>query len=354
MQNIHGGDIYRNQVSVDFSVNVNPLGIPREVKEALYGAVEKCFAYPDMMTEELKNAVADMLGIPAEYLLFGNGASELFMGIVHAVRPKKILIPVPSFYGYEYAAAAAGGECVYYPLREENQFLPEEDFLEALTEDLDMVFLANPNNPTGRALAPAYLKRLFTICSRKHILVVLDECFVEFCSGERSMLQEIEEYDNVLLVRAFTKIYGIPGVRLGYAVCSSERLLEKIKGQLPEWNVSTFAQEAGIACTKQKAFLEETVAYVRKERQFLKERLEEAGIWVFESDTNFLLLYSELELDQELLKQGILIRSCENFRGLSKGYYRIAVKSRQENERLLTAVEMLIRKGRVTIHSQCC
>ena len=334
MKEIHGGDIYRNLVDTDFSINVNPLGMPKAVEAALYAAVERCQEYPDIETLELKKAVSNNLSISEEYLLFGNGASELFMGILHTIRPEKILIPVPSFYGYAYAAKAVDSHIVYFPLREEEEFLPGEDFFEALTEDIDLLFLANPNNPTGKRISKAYLEKLLKICQEKRIWVVLDECFIEFCGSGFSMLPEIGKYNRLLIVRAFTKIYAIPGVRLGYLICSNLTLLNRIRKQLPEWNISTFAQKAGVACMSQTAYVEKTVEYVKKERQVLSEQLRKLGLRVFSSEANFILVYSEHQLKKELLQRGILIRDCENFRGLSKGYYRIAVKQRMDNEKL--------------------
>lgn len=338
MQGIHGGDIYRNQVNIDFSVNINPLGMPKEVEAALQKAVGRCHEYPDIMAEKLTKAVSSHLSVPQEYLVFGNGASEIFMGLVHAVRPEKILIPVPSFYGYEYAAKAAGSNIIYFPLKADREFLPDKDFLDALTADIDLLFLANTNNPTGKLLSREYLESLLKICKEKNIYVILDECFIEFCENAFSMLSMIQEYDNLLLVRAFTKIYAIPGVRLGYLVCSNSVISEKLRKQLPEWNLSVFAQEAGIACMNQLNFLSETVEYVKRERQFLMENLKETGLRVFSSEANFILLYSQMPLYEKLLQQGILIRNCENYRGLAKGYYRIAVKQRMENEILWKAI----------------
>lgn len=338
MRAIHGGDIYRNLVSIDFSVNVNPLGIPQEVEEALHRVVGRCHEYPDITCGALKRAVGSMLSIPEEYLLFGNGASELFMGIVHALKPKRIMIPVPSFYGYEYVAMAADSDITYFQMRETEEFLPTEDLLQALTGDIDMLFLANPNNPTGKLMSREYLEKLLKRCRERKICVVLDECFIDFCKSGESMVKKLGDYDNLLLVRAFTKIFSIPGVRLGYLACSNAGLLERIKRQLPEWNLSAFAQAAGIACACQRAFVAETVEYVEKERQFLTEGLKRLGICVYESETNFILIYSKKQLYSKLLEQGILIRDCGNFRGLSEGYYRIAVKTGKENERLLKAV----------------
>lgn len=334
-ERIHGGDIYRNHVKADFSVNVNPLGIPENVKAALRDAAEVCDNYPDIAGEKLKKSVSRMLNVPEEYLLFGNGASELFMAVVHGIRPKKIVVPTPSFYGYEYAAKAAGGEIIYYNRKEENGFLPGEDFFSILTQDVDLLFLDNPGNPSGTVISRAYMRKLLSHCREQDICVALDECFIEFCEGDASMLQEIGEYGNLIIIRAFTKIFSIPGVRLGYLVCSDSLLLETIRVQIPEWNLSVFAQAAGCACTTQNEYLINTAEYVAKERKRLAEGLGRLGIRIISGEANFLLIYSGEDLYAYLLKRGILIRDCKNFRGLSKGYYRIAVKSRKDNALLL-------------------
>ena len=265
MRGIHGGDIYRNKVSMDFSVNINPLGMPEGVKRVLLEAIEKCSEYPDMEAFELKQAVSSSLHIPKDYLAFGNGASELFMAIVHSVRPEKILIPIPSFYGYEYVSRAVAAEITFFPLDKKKEFLLREELLDAITDDMDLVFLANPNSPTGKMIEKEYLLRFLAICKEKNIIVVLDECFIEFCGDKYSMISEIEAYDNLLLVRAFTKLYAIPGVRLGYLVCSNKSLLDKIQRQLPEWNLSTFAQRAGVVCVNQTEYVKRTVALVKME-----------------------------------------------------------------------------------------
>lgn len=341
MRGRHGGDIYRNQVVLDFSVNVNPFGIPKAVKTALRKAVENCCEYPDITAEKLKGAVSKHLAVPQEYLLFGNGASELFMAIVHALRPKRTVIPVPSFYGYEYAAGAFTGEIVYYPMKEKDLFCLTDDIFDVLTEEVELLFLANPNNPVGNVLEKERLRALLRHCREKGIYVVLDECFIEFCGRDASFLPELEHFENVMLVRAFTKIFAIPGVRLGYLVCCSSSLLERIGRQLPEWNLSAFAQAAGAVCAGETAFVEETAEYVRKERQFLTENLQKMGIRVFPGEANFLLLHSGKMLYEGLLEQGILIRDCSNFRGLKEGYYRIAVKNRSANKVLLERLSEL-------------
>lgn len=337
----HGGDRYRNRVKTDFSVNVNPFGIPEGVKEALGRAAARCMEYPDQRSEQLTEAVAGMLGINEQYLLFGNGASELFMAVVHALSPKKTVIPVPSFSGYEYAAALSG-EIVFHGLKEENGFALGKDLFDALDEKTDLLFLANPNNPAGGLVEREFLKELLRHCREREIRVVLDECFIEFCEKRYSFLPEVERYDNLILVRAFTKIFAIPGVRIGYLVSSNEKLTAEIGRQLPEWNISVFAQEAGAACTKERTYLEKTAEYVKRESRFLEEGLAKAGCRVFPHAAGFLMVYTEVPLYDRLLERGILIRDCSSFRGLAKGYYRIAVKNRAENEMLLKTIGEII------------
>lgn len=345
MKQIHGGDIYDKQIQLDFSVNINPLGIPERVEEAIYKSVRQCVHYPQINAQTLCEETGGMLGISSENLIFGNGASELFMAMIHALKPQKILIPVPSFYGYEHAAMAAEGEIVFYETKKEEKFLLTERFFKALDADIDLLYLANPNNPTGALLDRNFLIKILDICREKEIVVVADECFIDFCENGYSLLGETENYRNLIVVQAFTKIFSIPGVRLGYLVCSNENILLKIQRHLPEWNTSVAAQAAGIACTKETEFIIETRAYVKRERQFLETELGQAGFTVYSGQADFILIYDDKSLHKGkslydyLLQRGILIRDCQSFRGLSKGYYRIAVKKHEENVILLQEIQ---------------
>ncbi|SHJ58904.1 pyridoxal phosphate-dependent aminotransferase [Hespellia stercorisuis] len=340
---IHGGDIYRNQVQMDFSVNTNPLGIPEGVKEALADAVENCRCYPDIHAAELVHAISGQTGVEPDMVVCGNGASELFMAIVHAEKPKKILIPVPSFYGYERSAQASGAQTVYYEMREDDCFSLTGAFLEQLTDDIDLLFLATPNNPVGNLTDRNLLKQICQVCGEKQITVILDECFIEF-TQERGFAEEnsLREFPHVIVVRAFTKIYAIPGVRLGYLLCGGSRRTEKIREQLPEWNLSCFAQEAGIAALRENEYRRQSVRYVAEERAYLTRGLQSLGVRVWPAAADFLLIQSRSGLYEKLLEQGILIRDCSNFRGLAKGCYRIAVRTHEENQRLMEMVGKII------------
>lgn len=338
---IHGGDIYRNRVQLDFSVNINPFGIPETVKEALENAVGDAVRYPDICAEQLTAAISAWTNMPKEQLVCGNGASELFMAVVHALHPKKILIPVPSFYGYEKAAKAAGCELSFYKLSKENGYALEEGILEKLTEEVDLLFLANPNNPVGNLIEPSLLTGIAKRCRKQNITLVLDECFIAFTGTQKmdSFCNRMMEYPDVIIIQAFTKLFAIPGVRLGYLMCGNRETAAQIREQLPEWNLSVFAQKAGTAACNETEYVKSSVDFICKEREWLKEKLEKQSIYVYPSKANYLLLKTKLPLYDGLLKRGILIRDCSDFRGLGSGYYRVAVKSREENEKLLKAIE---------------
>lgn len=328
----HGGDIYRNQIRLDFSVNTNPLGMPDLVKEALHQAVEEAENYPDIRAQALSAAVTEQLQVRKEQLVFGNGASELFHAVLHAIKPSKILIPVPSFLGYEEAAKAIDCEVIFYEMKKEENFCLTDRILDVLDEKISLVFLANPNNPVGNLVEPELIFQIAEKCRQCDITLVLDECFMELTGKEQtySFLKRLDEFPNVVVIRAFTKLYVIPGVRLGYLVCE-QNLAEKIRLQLPEWNLSVFAQRAGVAAIKEQEYIARAVVCIQTQRQFLLEELQAAGCSVFDSDADYLLFYSEMPLYELFLQRGILIRDCSNFRGLQRGYYRIAVKSEEQN-----------------------
>lgn len=338
---IHGGEVYNKKVILDFSVNLNPLGVPDTVKNALIEAVEFVDRYPDIYNGRLSEECENVLNVSKENILFGNGASELFMAIAHAVAVRKAVIPVPSFYGYEYVSEAVGAEILFYEKEQDNNFEPDEGLFSVLTEDVDLLWIANPNNPDGTLLSGRFLSKLLKHCDNNGIIVVVDECFISFCQGENSVIHEINSYRNLIVVRAFTKIFSIPAVRLGYLVSGRKDLVKKIGSNLPEWNLSGFAQAAGISCINEKDYVIRTAGFVSGERRFLKHGLEALSIKVYPGKANFLLVYSEKDLYNHLLKYGILIRDCSNFRGLKKGFYRIAVKDRTSNERLLEALSSI-------------
>lgn len=341
---LHGGDVYRNAVRLDFSVNLNPAEIPHAVKEECAGALGDLRQYPDPLQQGLRTAIAEMDGVSAEDVICGNGASELIMAAAHALMPKKALITAPCYAGYRVALEANGTEIREHALAEENGFALTEDILGALTEDLDLVILGDPNNPSGRLIDPSLLGRIRNACAAKGITLMTDECFLPL-TGRGT--EAPAEDDLSIHLRAFTKTFAVPALRLGYLVCRDRDLLGRIGKHLPEWNVSLIAERAGIAAAGaggcSSGFIRASVRTIERERRFLSEELRSLGIRVFPSDTAYLLLRTDPRLKDRLLENGILVRDCSGFSGLGDGYIRIAVRNREDNMQLLAAVKEALR-----------
>lgn len=342
---MHGGDCYRNNVKIDFSININPLGVSAEVKNALIRSVDAVSRYPDPDSADLKEMLAEKLGIEEKNLVFGNGASELMMAAMHAIKPKRVLLAVPSFIGYGYVLEAVAAEAVYHYLKKEDDFRLTETFLDKIRDDTDLIMLTNPNNPTGRYIDGELLERILYKAERADAAVLIDECFMELSDEpSRSLIKSSKLTGRVMILRAFTKSFAIPGVRLGYMVSGDKALTESIQKQLPEWNVSVQAGYAGEAALRSTDSLEKAGILIRKERAYLKRSLEDIGFEVCGSETCFLLIryYGENDLYAELLKEGILIRKCDDYRGLDGSWYRIAVRKHEDNAILIDTIGKII------------
>ena len=356
---LHGGEIYDKKIELDFSVNLNPCPCPQEVIDAIKSAAEKVSNYPDISQRRFRAAVAGAetglsernTEFKPENIVGGNGASELLMAVACMVRPGKALLPIPSFYGYEHVLRASGCEVVRYNMagedeRGKTQFELSERFTDAITEDTDMVILGNPNNPTGRLISEDLLLAVLERCRKMGATLVVDECFYrlseqrEDSANTVSARNFVHEYGNLFVVDAYTKLFSIPGVRAGFAITSAENA-GKLREFLPEWNMSVFAESAGVKCaeiSEEGSFIQKTREVICRERDYLSAQLSGFGITVYPSDTDFILIKSEDDLYEKLLKKGILIRDCSNFRGLDHGYFRIAVKDHASNERLINAI----------------
>lgn len=341
MEYTHGGDIYTYENIVDFSVNINPLGPSDAVLEAAKRGVEHTAAYPDSRCRRLRAKLAEKLQVPGERILFGNGAAELIYTLVLAEKPKKALLPVPAFSEYEQALLTVGCQIDYPAATEENGFVVDESILERLDSDVDILFLCSPSNPSGRAIRKELLLKIAARCEEKKIRFVLDECFVEFLpdAEEVSMLRQTERFSTLFVLRAFTKIYGMPGLRLGYGVSSDLQLLESMAGMCQPWSVSIPAQEAGIAALDEDERTDQVRRLVRREREYIEREMSRMRINYISSDANFILFRGGPDLFEQMKQQGILIRDCSNYRGLGRGWYRTAVKTHEENRRLLKALE---------------
>lgn len=339
----HGGDVYRNEVRYDFSANINPLGTPELVRQAVARSADSVAAYPDPYCTRLRAALGERLHVPESWLICGNGAAELIYQFVGGLHPGKVLLPVPSFLEYEDALRAFGVEPELFFLRREEGFSLSEEILEQIREDTSALILCNPNNPTGVLIPPALLERILERCRATGTWLFLDECFYDLTDEERAytLLPRLEPGDRVFLLRAFTKLYGMAGLRLGYGICPREAFLDEMCRLVQPWNVSTPAQMAGLAALECQSFARESRAVIRREKEFLCRELAGLGMDVLPGKANYLMLRGPKDLYDRLLERGILIRSCENYRGLSNRDFRIAVRSRGENEALLRVLRSL-------------
>ncbi|HJB50972.1 MAG TPA: threonine-phosphate decarboxylase CobD [Candidatus Anaeromassilibacillus stercoravium] len=353
MHLIHGGDVYSarqkmKQEPLDFSANINPMGMPPGAVRAAADALQQCTQYPDPLCRELRAALAAYEGIPAEQIVCGNGAADLIFRIVAATHPQRALLLEPTFAEYEQALRSMDCSIAYFPLQESEGFVLPEAFLQQLTPEINLLFLCNPNNPTGRTVSPALLQEIWKRCEEAGILLVVDECFNEFLEHpEQNTLKDVLETGaNAVILKAFTKSFAMPGLRLGYGLCGNRDLAERIFSCGQPWGVSIPAQAAGVAALQEQGYLERMRRLIQTERRWLSENLARLGLCVFPSEANYILFRTETEipLRERMEQRGVLIRACGNYRGLDNRYYRIAVRGHGENERLIAALKCALEE----------
>ena len=379
----HGGDIYTNRgIELDFSVNLNPLGPPEQVRSTLRNMLDLIACYPDPLCRKLRHALALKLGVPEAWILCGNGASEMLQAAVQAIKPTKVLIPVPTYQGYERAALATGAEVIFRQLERENGFRITDDILEDIETlpEGSILFICNPNNPVGNCMREDLLQRIAEKCRSAGIYLIVDECYLELVSGEeaRSMRRFLSANPYLVIVRAFTKTYAMPGVRLGYLLAADKALLEKIRLQQPEWSVSMLAQCAGLAAlsldraagvNKRRgtdrgadggangeaerksadsiSYLTTALQVIHDERDYVCQRLRDLGAHVYDGEAGFVLFSCDGELYEPLRESGILIRRCDGIRGIESAvggqhFYRIGLREHSDNVRLLDRIQSLL------------
>ena len=341
-ENPHGGDIYGDPVFLDFSANTNPLGTPEGIQAAIADALSRIDRYPDPYCRELTAAIAEHEQLPQEHILCGNGAAELIYSYCEALRPRRALELAPTFLEYSLGLERVGCETRRFLLTREEGFLPGEALLACLKEwKPDAVFLCNPNNPTGRTLPAALLHEILCWCRDNKSSLFVDECFMDLCDRNKSLKGLLAQNPQLFLLKAFTKSYGMAGVRLGYGLTSDHRLLSLMSRTVQPWNVSGLAQAAGVAALTEHAFLDRTRAVIQTERAWLTRELKGLGFWVCPSEANYLLFHAPDTLGAALQSHRIAIRSCHNYHGLEPGWYRIAVRLHEENEILIGTIKQI-------------
>ncbi len=337
----HGGDVYQNNVKYDFSANLNPLGIPERVIRAACDGVVESRCYPDPDCAKLRKAISDSIGMMYDYIICGNGAADLIYSLALAIKPKKALIPIPSFYEYEQALKAVDCEIIYVDMKEEEKFCLNKDILSKITKEIDILFLCNPNNPTGYLLQKSLLKKVLDRCKQCEVMLVVDECFMDFVSNslDYSLMEEINQSKYLFLLKAFTKLYSMAGLRLGYGVSSDTKLLQRMKQVMQPWSVSIPAQLAGIAALSEREYVKKSLEIIREEKEYLMKELQMIKCRVYHSEANYIFFRAMKGLYERCLSKGVLIRDCSNYPGLREGFYRIAVRTHKENEYLIQVMK---------------
>ena len=342
MKLVHGGDTvgYREKYgrdALDFSANVSPLGTPEAVARAIGAAAYRADRYPDPLCRELCAALGETEGVPKDWILCGNGAADLIFRLALAKRPRHALVLAPTFAEYEAALETVGCDVRRCALDEANDFAMTEDVLGAIRPPVEIVFLCQPNNPTGQAADRALMRRILAKCEEVGALLAVDECFLDFLpDGEAlTMKPELAAHGGLFILKAFTKLYGMAGVRLGYALSADTALLEQMQACGQPWGVSSLAQAAGLAALEETAYVEKVRALIAEQRPRLTAGLRALGLRVLDGRANYLLFQAPETLGEALRQRGAVLRSCANYPGLGPGWYRTAVRTGPENEQLL-------------------
>ncbi len=358
---IHGGNPWvlmrrhgfaRHEV-LDFSVDVNPLGFPPVVRSAITDHLEDIRCYPDPEAREFRDAVAAEHGIAAEAVLPGNGVAELISLVAQARPGATTVIIVPAFGEYAWAMAQGGATIRSAPTAEAAGFqlhLADHDWAKLL-QGAGVVFLCNPNNPTGAAATREAVLELARRCRAAGAWLVVDEAFVEFAEypNALSVVGDASRLEQVIVLRSLTKLFAIPGLRVGYLV-AAPAIVERLRALQPAWPLNTFAAVVGTQVLQQSAYVAQSRRLIATLRDELAQLLGAVpGVRVFPSATNFLLCklldpaVASSELCDRLAAQGVLLRSCDSFTGLEPGrFIRVAVRTREDHRRLVGALQQVL------------
>lgn len=371
----HGGNIHMasrktgipEKRIIDFSASINPLGMPVSARLALRRQFSLLGHYPEPFAEGLSEQLGHMLGVDLGSIICGNGSTELIYLIPRTLKPRHVLITAPTFSEYEKACRNNGHELqvTSYKLQKENNFDVDADgFIEAIEQQnsraaeqqgenatellryssnapINLAFICNPNNPTGRLLRKKDVLKIADAAKRLGCYLVVDEAFIDFCPDE-SVAHEVAGNPFLIVLRSLTKFYALAGLRLGYGIFP-HAVAEMLKRQKEPWTVNSLAQAAGKASIKDLVYQESSLAVIQAEKEFMENEFEKISVHYLPSAANYYLL--QLENAQQVIRaleeKGILVRDCSNFDGLDRTYIRVAVRSRRENTRLIREVRRI-------------
>lgn len=352
----HGGNVFSisrqmgiaPEELIDFSASINPLGISPLVRKSLICALDSLTHYPDSTHLPLKQALARHHGLKPANFIIGNGSTEIIYHMPVMLPGKRALIISPSFSEYVRALGQQHWEARHFILTPENGFSIDTDRLKLeLSTGYDALYLCNPGNPGGTLYPLRVIEQIYSICLAAGTFLVLDEAFMDFCE-DASAKQFIIHSDNGIILRSMTKFFGIPGLRLGYAI-ASPTIAERLDAMGGPWSVNTLALEAGVAALQDQDHNRRTIEFIRQERRGIYEQLDRfPALKPYPSSANFLLVeltggMTAHELKERLVAMRMLIRDCSSFMGLTRHFFRIAVRTSQENQRLLEGLRRILK-----------
>lgn len=356
MEHLHGGNLikeaeksgFRPEDLIDFSANINFLGPPDIILEEIKRNVAGIQNYPEANAKRIKNLIADFHQLSPEKVTVGSGASELIYQLTKVILPQKVLIVEPTFSEYELAAKSMGSVVEKFSLKEENDFnIEAAELIAELAEDIDLLFICNPNNPTASILNLNEVEQILAAAAEKDILLLLDEAFIDFlpAAEDYTAVDLLNKYPNLIILRSLTKLFALPGLRLGYTL-AAENISFDLEKKRDPWSVNYFAQLAAEIIFSDKneinKYQQMSRVKISAERTYLYAKLKNIKVLnVYRPTANFIFIdisksgISSQNLQKKLLKSGIMIRNCDSFYGLQDNYIRIAVKSRKDNNFLI-------------------
>lgn len=353
----HGSDIEKicdyyhldKKDIVKFGANVNPLGLSPKVKAAISGHLDLLSSYPDREYTSLRETLSDYCGIPAEFILPGNGSSELIALLIDARAPKRTLILGPTYSEYSRELALSGSTQEYYHLREETDFrLDVDDLCRTLKQGFDFLILCNPNNPTSSAVLTGDMERLLTFCLDHDIFVMIDETYVEF-APDINMVTAVtltERFSNLMVLRGVSKFFAAPGMRFGYGITGNTEFLKRMREKQIPWSLNSIGAFAGEELFKDKEYIQTTRELILTERSRMFQAVSQMpGYKAFEPYANFILVkitregVTSFDIFERCIKNGLMIRDCSSFQCLSGEYIRFCVMLPEDNTKLLNTLE---------------
>lgn len=351
----HGSDLeaieqvyhIKKESIVSFSANVNPLGISYQLRSTLAENLDAITSYPDREYTALRKEMAAYAGTQMENVIVGNGSTELISLFIQTRHPKKALILGPTYSEYEREITLGGGTTLYYPLREENNFqMDVEDFCRHLSDQLDLLVLCNPNNPTSSAITYRQMRRILDVCLQYGIFVMVDETYVEFAPNPKEItaVPLTNYYTNLIILRGTSKFFAAPGLRLGYAITGNQDLIKAINTRKNPWTINSLAEIAGRLMFSDNEYIAQTRNLICSERNRMYKELSSWDcITVYEPIGNFILVkilrddVTSQDLFDFCIQRGLMIRDCSTFPFLDNHYVRFCIMNPEQNDRLLEA-----------------